>query len=181
MIRLLRVSVTLLALTGYALPQVAPPAGGANAPGPAQGPGRGGFARIVIGPPAPVPPEVAIPRPTPDELAQVNDALTKWIASNKSPPTAAEEVPIAADASTAASECRGHLHADPAAHGSAPRRLRRDREARATSTCCCTATRSPIGGCKATPTRRCSTSTSAASRRPISPSPATPRKESSGG
>jgi lysophospholipase L1-like esterase len=38
----------------------------------------------VIGPSAPVPPEVAIPRPTPEELAQVNDALTKWIAAEKS-------------------------------------------------------------------------------------------------
>jgi lysophospholipase L1-like esterase len=43
--------------------------------------GRGA---VVIGPPAPVPPEVAIPRPTPTELAQVNDALKKLIASDKS-------------------------------------------------------------------------------------------------
>ena len=35
---------------------------------------------------------------------------------------------------------------------------------RATSICCCTAIRSPTGGCRATPTRRCSTSTSAAIR-----------------
>jgi lysophospholipase L1-like esterase len=49
-----------------------------------QGPGRGGFTPIVTGPPAPVPPEVAIPRPTPAELAQVNEAVQKWIASNKS-------------------------------------------------------------------------------------------------
>jgi lysophospholipase L1-like esterase len=38
----------------------------------------------VIGPPAPVPPEVAMLRPTPAELEQVNAALTKWIASDKS-------------------------------------------------------------------------------------------------
>jgi lysophospholipase L1-like esterase len=38
----------------------------------------------VIGPPAPVPPEVAIPRPTPEELAQVNTALKAWIGSDKS-------------------------------------------------------------------------------------------------
>ena len=31
----------------------------------------------MIGPSAPVPPEVSIPRPTPDELAQVNDAVGK--------------------------------------------------------------------------------------------------------
>jgi lysophospholipase L1-like esterase len=45
----------------------------------AQGPGRGGFAPVVIGPPAPVPPEVAIPRPTPAELQQVNNLVKKFI------------------------------------------------------------------------------------------------------
>jgi lysophospholipase L1-like esterase len=83
MTRALHVSIALLVLTGHALAQVAPPV--ANAPGAAQGPGRGGAAPVVTGPSAPVPPEVAIPRPTPEELAQVNDALTKWIASNQSP------------------------------------------------------------------------------------------------
>ena len=39
---------------------------------------------VVIGPPAPVPPEVAIPRPTPAELAQVNDAVKKFIDSDTS-------------------------------------------------------------------------------------------------
>jgi len=81
MIRTLHVSVALLVLTGHALAQ-APPA--ANAPGAAQGPPRGAVTPIVIGPSAPVPPEVAIPRPTPQELAQVNDALTKWIAADQS-------------------------------------------------------------------------------------------------
>jgi len=76
------VAIALLALAGYALAQPVPPA--ANAPGPAQGPGRGGLAPVVIGPQAPVPPEVAIPHPTPEELAQVNDALKAWIASDKS-------------------------------------------------------------------------------------------------
>jgi lysophospholipase L1-like esterase len=38
----------------------------------------------VIGPPAPVPPEVMIPRPTPEELTRVNDALRTWIASDTS-------------------------------------------------------------------------------------------------
>src|SRR5450631_1366197 len=83
MIRLVHVSVALVVLTSHALAQVTPSA--ANAPGLVQGPGRGGFAPVVIGPSAPVSPEIAIPRPTPEELAQVNDALTKWIASDKSP------------------------------------------------------------------------------------------------
>jgi lysophospholipase L1-like esterase len=39
----------------------------------------------VIGPSAPVPPEVAIPRPTPAELAQVNDAVRKYIDGDQSP------------------------------------------------------------------------------------------------
>src|SRR5262245_42657849 len=81
MIRVFYSSVALLALAGQAFAQ-GPPA--ANAPGAAQAPGRGAFAPVVIGPSAPVPPEVAIPRPAPEELAQVNDALTKWIASDKS-------------------------------------------------------------------------------------------------
>src|SRR5262245_55887463 len=53
---------------------------------PAQGPGRGGFvpAPVVIGPSAPVPPEVTIPRPTPTDLTQVNEALQKFIDSDKS-------------------------------------------------------------------------------------------------
>jgi beta-glucosidase len=54
----------------------------ATAPGATQGSGQGGYAPVVIGPPAPVPSEVAIPRPTPDELAQVNHAVTKWVASD---------------------------------------------------------------------------------------------------
>jgi lysophospholipase L1-like esterase len=57
----------------------------AQAPGGPPGPGRGGFAPVVIGPPAPVPPEVAIPRPTPAELEQVNAALKRFIDSDKSP------------------------------------------------------------------------------------------------
>jgi lysophospholipase L1-like esterase len=56
----------------------------AQAPGVPPGGGRGGFAPVVIGPPAPVPPEVAIPRPTPAELEQVNAALTRLIDSDKS-------------------------------------------------------------------------------------------------
>src|SRR6187402_838403 len=55
---------------GLALAQTAPPATQAGAPPPTvQGAGRGGFVPVpvVIGPPAPVPPEVAIPRPTSEE------------------------------------------------------------------------------------------------------------------
>jgi lysophospholipase L1-like esterase len=63
----------------------APGAPGQPPGGAAPGFGRGGFAPVVIGPPAPVPPEVAIPRPTPAELEQVNAALTRFIAGDKSP------------------------------------------------------------------------------------------------
>ena len=55
----------------------------AQAPGVPPGGGRGGFAPVVIGPPAPVPPEVAIPRPTPAELEQVNAALKRFIDGDK--------------------------------------------------------------------------------------------------
>ena len=68
-----RSSIALLGLAVYAVAQ------------PANAPARAPFPRVVIGPPAPVPPEVAIPRPTPEELTRVNDAVTKWISSNKSP------------------------------------------------------------------------------------------------
>lgn len=74
--RALHISAALVVLTGYTLAQAPPPG--------AQGPGPGARVAVVIGPAAPVPPEVAIPRPTPAELAQVNDALTKWIAADKS-------------------------------------------------------------------------------------------------
>jgi lysophospholipase L1-like esterase len=55
----------------------------ANAPGlPARGPGARGFGRGQLsppGPPAPVPPEVAIPRPTADEVTQMNADLAQFI------------------------------------------------------------------------------------------------------
>lgn len=61
-------------------------ASAASAQGPVgpAGPGRGGFVPVVIGPPAPVPPEVAIPRPTPAELEQVNAALKRLIDEDRS-------------------------------------------------------------------------------------------------
>ena len=144
--RFVRIPLTLIvcvAWAGFALAQATPPAtagappqagGQSGAPSAApQGPGRGGFVPVpvVIGPPAPVPPEVAIPRPTSAELAQVNDAVRKFIdADTSSTQTAAEEVRIAVDAAAAAPERRRHLHADGAAAGAAARGVRRDREAR---------------------------------------------------
>jgi lysophospholipase L1-like esterase len=71
-------------------PQTPPPtpattqgAGQGAAGAPAAGRGRG-FAPVVIGPSAPVPPEVAIPRPTAAELAEVNAAVKTFIDSDKS-------------------------------------------------------------------------------------------------
>ncbi len=52
-------------------------------PAGAPGPGRGAFPPVQIGPPAPVPAAVAIPRPTPAELEQVNSALKGLIDSDK--------------------------------------------------------------------------------------------------
>jgi lysophospholipase L1-like esterase len=82
MIRVLFLSVAVLGISSHVLAQGGLPT--ANAPGAGQALGRGGFAPVVVGPSAPVPPEVAIPRPTPEELAQVNDAVTKWVASDTS-------------------------------------------------------------------------------------------------
>jgi len=88
-------SVALVALAAATLPiaaqtQAPPPTtqtagqvAGAPAPGAPQGQGRG-FPPVQIGPPAPVPPEVAIPRPTPEERAQVNAALSKFIDADTS-------------------------------------------------------------------------------------------------
>lgn len=73
MIRTLAVLALTSTVFGQA-PAGAPPAAA----------GRGAVAPVVIGPPAPVPPQVAIPRPTPAELTQVNDALAKWIAADTS-------------------------------------------------------------------------------------------------
>ena len=83
MIRSFHVLFALLTFTAYAVAQVATPAP-ANSPGAAQGPGRGAQAPVVTGPSAPVPPEVAIPRPTPEEVAQVNASVKTWIVSDVS-------------------------------------------------------------------------------------------------
>jgi len=69
MSRVLPIAVVLVAWTGCAF---------------AQAPGRAPLPPVVIGPPAPVPPEVAIPRPTAAELSQVNQAVKKWIDGDKS-------------------------------------------------------------------------------------------------
>jgi lysophospholipase L1-like esterase len=82
--RVLHISVVFLALAGCPFAQVTPPAAPAI-PGAAQGPGRAPLPPVVIGPPAPVPSEVAIPRPTPAELTQVNQSLRKLIDSDQSP------------------------------------------------------------------------------------------------
>ncbi len=84
MSRVLHVTFVLSAFTGLVLAQGPPPAP-ANAPVTAPGPGRPGLTPVVIGPPASVPPEAAIPRPTPAELAQINETVKKWIDSDKSP------------------------------------------------------------------------------------------------
>ena len=69
MIRVLSVSIAVLAISGL---------------GYAQAPARPVLPRVVIGPPAPVPPEVAMLRPSADELTRINDAVTRWIASDGS-------------------------------------------------------------------------------------------------
>jgi lysophospholipase L1-like esterase len=92
--RAVRTAIILLTITLAAgpvlaqAPAPAAPAGpargqGAAAPG-APAPGRGAFPAVVIGPAAPVPPQVAIPRPTPAELEQTNAALKRLIDSDKS-------------------------------------------------------------------------------------------------
>jgi len=58
----------------------AAPAGAPAGPGG----GRGGLAPVVIGPPAPVPDIVAIPRPTGPEVDQVNAAFKKFVDGDKS-------------------------------------------------------------------------------------------------
>jgi len=71
--------------------QTPPPARGAGqgaasqqTPAPARGQGGRGFAPVVIGPPAPVPPEVAMLRPTPEEIAQINASLQELVATDTS-------------------------------------------------------------------------------------------------
>jgi len=81
MSRVLHIAVVFVALTGCAFAQATSPA---TIPAAAQGPGRGALAPVVIGPSAPVPPEVAIPRPTQVELTQVNQAVKRLIDADTS-------------------------------------------------------------------------------------------------
>jgi lysophospholipase L1-like esterase len=79
-----RILPVAIAFVGMAALAQTPPPGPPRAPGAPQGGGRGGFVPIVIGPSAPVPTEVAIPRPTPAEVSQVNDAVKKLIDQDRS-------------------------------------------------------------------------------------------------
>ncbi len=84
--KLLPLTALLLAAV-TAVAQAAPPAAPA-APGTrVAAPGRGGrgFGIAVMGPAAPVPPEVAIPRPTAEEVQQINNEVKRLIASDSSP------------------------------------------------------------------------------------------------
>jgi beta-glucosidase len=76
--RLIRISIVAAVVI------VSARAGLAQAPQAA--PGRPAFTPVpvVIGPPAPVPPETTIPRPTPAELAQVNATVKRFIDTDAS-------------------------------------------------------------------------------------------------
>jgi lysophospholipase L1-like esterase len=65
---------------------------GPGAPGGGRGFGRGAFA--PPGPPAPVPPEVAIPRPTTNELAKIKADLNKFIQSSPDKQLKAKYAPL---------------------------------------------------------------------------------------
>jgi beta-glucosidase len=57
----------------------------AQAPGGGRAPGRGGFGfNTPPGPPAPVPPEVAIVRPSAEDVTQMNDELKRLVAADNS-------------------------------------------------------------------------------------------------
>jgi len=82
-VRILITGLASITWAGLALAQSAPQT--SVPPATTQGPGRGGVVPVVvIGPPAPVPQEVAIPRPTSAELVQVNDAVKKFIDGDRS-------------------------------------------------------------------------------------------------
>jgi len=84
--RVFHLSIAFVTLTGLAVAQ-APPAGppAGFPPGAGRGPGRGpALPPVVIGPSAPVPPEVAMLRPTTEEIAKINEGMMTWIASDRS-------------------------------------------------------------------------------------------------
>jgi lysophospholipase L1-like esterase len=79
------VAVLLNITTAGAYAQNGPAGQNSTAPGAAGRGGRGGFGRgqqSPPGPPAAVPPEVAIPRPTADEIARMNADLKQFIATS---------------------------------------------------------------------------------------------------
>jgi beta-glucosidase len=81
-------AIMITTLTFVAIGQAPAPgqAPAAAAAGQARGGAPAGGARgpVVAGPPQPVPPEVAIPRPTAAEVAQMNEEIAKMINANKS-------------------------------------------------------------------------------------------------
>jgi lysophospholipase L1-like esterase len=79
------VTIAVVIWGGIAIAQT----GGQTPAAPAGAQQGRGFTPAQIGPPAPVPPEVAMLRPSAAEVAQVNDALKKLIASDKSSASAA--------------------------------------------------------------------------------------------
>lgn len=84
MTRLSHFSIAFTMLAGVAFAQTPPPAAPTGA---VPGPGRGAapaFPPVVIGPSAPVPPEVAMLRPTTDEIAKINEGMMTWISSDRS-------------------------------------------------------------------------------------------------
>ncbi|HVX86127.1 MAG TPA: GDSL-type esterase/lipase family protein [Phycisphaerae bacterium] len=86
-------AASMMAAAWTTMGQTAAPAAPGAAPGQRGGarggfgaPGRGrGFAPVVIGPSAPVPPEVAIPRPSAEELQRINSAIENFVAHDTSP------------------------------------------------------------------------------------------------
>jgi len=88
---LVTAAIIAVAFAATAAQTPAPPAGGFGGPGQAPGVagrGRGAFPPVQIGPPAPVPPAVAMLRPSTGELKDINDALQQFIAGAKSPSSA---------------------------------------------------------------------------------------------
>src|SRR5688572_26250676 len=81
-------SVTLagssLVLSAQTAPAPGGPPTGTQAPATAGSGRSGGFPPVQIGPSAPVPPEVTIPRPSSDELAQINAAVSAFVSKDQS-------------------------------------------------------------------------------------------------
>ena len=78
----------LLVLGSMAFAASSPPSWAqppAQPPSQAQGRGGRGFVPVQIGPSAPVPPEVAMLRPSAAELTELNQALKTFVDTNASP------------------------------------------------------------------------------------------------